>query len=303
MTIPTTGRTGTTTLSGSFVTNTSGGLSGLSSKLSSVVVLDEFGRDYRVDLTKTANAKQARADWSPISKAQFYENYNPYNKLNYYSFNGVVPSGDYDMRMSFNDYLGTALVDMGKTTKYNDQFKYRVGFGMMNERNGWMGNSVGGMFGQSGDSYTHFSNISGTYGLNKHVSVFGSAWMGLTNAKMAQTGLVTNVGDTQSYSWNMGLDYTNEAHSFGATVSQPVTVYKGTVDVTLPVAMSAEGVVQYSKERVSIAPTVNEYDFGAYYKYKTAGTNFIAYGEHQVNYLNQAGVANNVVGFALAKDW
>ena len=303
MTIPTTGRTGTTVVAGGFTTNTSGGLSALSTKLSSVVVLDEFGRDYRMDLSKAADAKQARADWNPITKADFYDSYNPYNKLNYYTFSGTVPSGDYDMKVSLNDYTGTMLMNVGKTTKVNDNLKYRVGFGLMNERNAWMGNSVGGMFGQAGDSYTQFTNISGTYGLNKNVSVFGSMWMGYTNANMTQTGLVTNLGDTQSYSWNMGLDYTKDGHSFGATVSQPVTVYKGTVDVTLPVGMSAEGVVQYSKETVSIASTVNEYDFGAYYKYRAVGTNFIAYGEHQMNYLNQANVANNVVGVALAKEW
>lgn len=301
--VPTTGRTGTVALSGVFSTNTSGGLSSLNSKLSSVVVLDDFGRDYRVDLTKAANAKQARADWNPITKAQFYDNYNPYNKLNYYTFNGTVPNGEYDMRMSFNDFLGTALVDVGKTTKYNEHFKYRVGFGMLNERNSWMGNSVGGMFGQAGDSYTQFSNFTGSYGLNKHVSVFGSAWLGYTSARMDTTGLITGISDTQSYSWNMGLDYTRDEHSVGATVSQPVTVYKGSVDVSIPTSVTATGTVNYSRERVSITPNTVEYDLGAYYKYKTLGTNFIAYGEHQMNYLNQAGVNNNVVGFALAKDW
>ena len=301
--VPTTGRTGTVALSGGFSTNTSGGLSSLNSKLSSVVVLDDFGRDYRVDLTKAANAKQSRADWNPITKAQFYDNYNPYNKLNYYTFNGTVPNGEYDMRMSFNDFLGTALVDVGKTTKYNEHFKYRVGFGVLNERNSWMGNSVGGMFGQAGDSYTQFSNFTGSYGLNKHVSVFGSAWLGYTSARMDTTGLITGISDTQSYSWNMGLDYTKDEHSVGATVSQPVTVYKGSVDVSIPTSVTATGTVNYSRERVSITPNTVEYDLGAYYKYKTLGTNFIAYGEHQMNYLNQAGINNNVVGFALAKDW
>jgi hypothetical protein len=120
---------------------------------------------------------------------------------------------------------------------------------------------------------------------------------------LSNTGLVTNVGNTQSYSWHAGLDWSQDAHSVGATVSQPVTVYQGSVDVTIPVAMSAEGVVQYSKERVSIASNVNEYDVGAYYKYKAKGTNLIAYTEHQINYLNQVGVTNNQVGFALTKEW
>jgi hypothetical protein len=254
-------------------------------------------------MSKAADSKRARADFNPITKAQFFESYNPYQKLNYYTFNGTVPNGDYDFKFAMNDYASTAMFDMGKTTKYNDNFKYRVGFGMLNENNAWMGNSISGSFGEVNRSMTQFSNISGVYNLNKRVSVFGSAWMGITQANLSSSGLITNVGDTQSYSWNMGLDYTQDSHSFGATVSQPVTVYKGTVDVNLPTNISADGTVNFSRERVSIAPSVNEYDFGAYYKYRAVGTNFIAYGEHQVNYLNQAGINNNLIGLALAKEW
>ena len=300
--IPTTGRT-KVLLSGGFNTNTSGGLSALNSKLSSVMVTDEFDRDYYVDMSKTANSKRARADYNPIAKAQFYENYNPYNKLNYYSFSATLPAGEYDMKIALNDYTSTAMFDMGKLTKVNDAMKYRVGFGMMNENNAWMGNSIGGSFGEVNQSMTQFTNFSSTYNLNKHVSVFGSAWVGYTTANLQRSGLVTDVGATQSYSWNMGLDYTREGHSFGATVSQPVTVYKGDVSVAIPTGYSADGAINFSRERVSIRPDVNEYDFGMYYKYKTKTMSLITYGEHQVNYLHQSGVNNNQVGVALAKEF
>jgi hypothetical protein len=300
--IPTTGRT-KVLLSGGFSTSTSGGLSALNGKLSSVMVTDEFDRDYYVDMSKTANNKTARANYNPVAKAQFYENYNPYNKLNYYSFSATLPAGDYDMKIALNDYTSTAMFDMGKLTKVNDAMKYRVGFGMMNENNAWMGNSIGGSFGEVNTSYTQFTNFSSTYNLNKHVSVFGSAWLGYTTANLTRSGLVTDVGATQSYSWNMGLDYTREAHSFGATVSQPVTVYKGDVSVAIPTSYSADGAVNFSRERVSIRPDVNEYDFGMYYKYKTKTMSLITYGEQQMNYLNQSGVNNQQVGFALAKEF
>lgn len=300
--IPTVGRT-KVLLSGGFSTSTSGGLSSLNSKLSSVMVTDEFDRDYYVDMSKTANNKSARADFNPVAKAQFYENYNPYNRLNFYSFNATVPAGDYDMKIALNDFTSTAMLDMGKSTKLNDQLKYRMGFGMLNENNAWMGNSIGGSFGEVNTSYTQFTNFSGAYNLNKHVSVFGSAWLGYTQANLSRSGLVTDVGATQSYSWNMGLDYTREGHSFGGTVSQPVTVYKGDVDVAIPTSISADGAVNFSRERVSIRPDVNEYDFGMYYKYRTKTMSLITYGEHQMNYLHQAGVNNQQFGFALAKEF
>ena len=299
--IPTTGRTGKIALSGGFSTNTSGGLSAISSKLSSVMVTDDFDRDYYVDMSATANNKRARADFNPISKANFYEDFNPYHKLNFYTNSGKLQSGEYDFKFSANDFTSVGMAEFGKTTSFNDRTKLRLGFGMLNEYDAWMGNSISGVLGQVQSSYTSFSNLTGRYDLNKRVSVFGSVWVGYTEANMQSTGLITNVGATQSYSWNTGLDYTIDGHSFGATVSQPVTVYAGTVDVSIPVGYTANGAISYNRATVSITPNINEYDFGAYYKYRAASMNLIAYGEHQINYLNQAGVNNNVVGLALMK--
>ena len=295
--IPTTGAK--TALTGAFVTNTSGGLSAVATKLSSLMVTDDYDRDYYVDIAKAANAKRARADFDPISKAGFYSNYNPYQKLNYYTNNGSFQTGEYDIKLSMNEYSAQAMMEVGKTTQLNDFSTVRVGFGMLNEQRAWMGNSISGAFGQVDGSYTAFTNVSGKTNLNKNVSVFGSVWLGNTTANLAQTGLVTQVSDTQSYSWNMGVNYTQNAHSFGATVSQPMTVLSGTVDVALPTGYTATGDVAYTKATVSITPTVNEYDFGAYYKYNTATTNLVVYGEQQVNYLNQAGVFNTQVGIAV----
>jgi len=299
--IPTTGST-KIALGGSFSTSTSGGLASVGS-LSSVMVTDEFGRDYYVNMASTANTKRATGNFNPISKANFYEEYNPYNKLNYYTNGGKVALGQYDVKMSMNDYTQTGLVEMGYTTKLNDKTNYRVGVGVLNERKAWMGNQISGMMGEVDGSYTQFMNFSGAYNLNKNLSLFGSAWLGYTQANLQTSGLITNVGATQSYSWNMGVDYTKEKHSIGATLSQPVTVSKGTVDVSVPIGYYANGSIAYDRSTVSITPTVNQYDTGIYYKYKTNTMSLITYGEHQMNYLNQAGVTNNQVGFALSKEF
>ena len=298
--IPTTGRK--VALGGGFSTSTSGGLASVGA-LSSVMVTDEFGRDYYVNMASTANTKRATGNFNPISKANFYEDYNPYNKLNYYTNGGKVALGQYDVRMSMNEFTQTGLVESGYTTKFNDKTNYRVGFGVLNERNAWMGNQISGMMGEVNGSYTQFMNFTGAYNLNKNLSLFGSAWVGYTQANLQTSGLITNVGATQSYSWSMGVDYTKEKHSFGTTVSQPVTVSKGTVDVSVPIGWTANGDVAYDRSRVNISPTAMQYDMGVYYKYKTKNLNLITYGEHQTNYLNQAGVTNQQFGFAFNKEF
>ena len=299
--IPTIGRTGVTATLGTFTTSTSAGLSALNTKLSSVMTLDSFGRDYYVDMSQASNNKTPRVAFNPITNASFYEDYNPYNKLTYFTNNGKLQSGDYDIKLSMNQYTSQAMAEIGKTTKFSDGTRMRIGFGSLNERNAWTGNSISGALGTVDSSYTTYTNIGGIHNFNKNVSVFGTAWLGYTQANLQQSGLITNVGDTQSYSWNIGLDYTKDAHSFGTTVSQPMTVYKGTVDVAIPVGLTANGAVAYDRSTVSITPNVNEYDVGAYYKYKTASLNLIAYGEHQMNYLNQPGVSNDQIGLGIVK--
>ncbi len=300
--IPTIGST-KVSLNGGFSTNSSAGLSAINGKLSSVMVTDEFDRDYYVNMAQTSNTKMARADYSPIAKAAFYEDYNPYNKLTYYTNNGKTSFGEYDLKVNINEYLQTGLAEMSKSTKLNDKTKMRIGFGSLNERSSWMGNNISGALGQVSGSFTQFMNFSSVYNLNKNFSLFGSAWMGFTTASMESTGLVTNVGKTETYSWSVGADYTNERHSFGTTVSQPVTVSRGTVDVSIPIGWTAAGQVAYDHSTVSIRPTVQEYDVGMYYKYKTPTMSLITYGEHHINYLNQVDIQNNLFGMAISKEF
>jgi subtilisin family serine protease len=301
--IPTIGRTTAVAPTGGFSTNTSGGLSSLNGLLNSVMALDSFGRDYYVDMSRASNNKTPRVAFNPIANASFYEDYNPYNKLTYFSNNGKVQSGAYDVKLSTHQFTSQAMVEVGKTTLIGTNTKMRVGFGALNERNAWIGNSISGAMGTVNSSYTSYTNLGGTHNLTKEVSICGTIWLGVTQANLQQSGLITSVGNAQSYSWNMVLDYTDSVHSVGTTVSQPMTVYKGTVNVAIPVGLLADGAIAYNRSTVSITPTVNEYDFGVYYKYKTSSLNLIAYGEHQLNYLNQRGVANNQVGLGIVKNF
>jgi subtilisin family serine protease len=299
--IPIDGRYGKTApVDGVFSTNTSGGLASVSS-LSAVMVVDEFGRDYYVDLSSAANAKRPRADFNPIAKANFYEDYNPYTKLNHYTFNGATASGAFDVKMSLNDFTNNMMFESGKAIELNKYSKMRIGFGMMNEQNAWMGNQISGSLGRVSGSITQFMNVSGVYNFNRNLSAFGSAWLGYTQANLQNPGLITNVSNTQSYSWNVGLDYTKKSHSFGATFSQPVTVYQGTVDVNVPVGYNANGTIAYDRTTANISPSVLEHNLGIYYKYKTDTMSLIAFGEHQNNYLNQNGVTNQQIGLAINK--
>ena len=307
--IPVDGRYGKTIpISGSFLASGSDGLSDVGA-LSSVMVTDEFGRDYYVDMSYGSNTKKKKATpFNPISKGQFFTDHNPYDNLNYYTSSSKVSlatdqdgTSFIDMTMKMNQDTGVGNFEFGHTTKYTNDLSVRVGFGMLNEDQAWMGNEINGALGEMEDSYTTYTNITGTQKLNKRLSMFGGVWYGYTQSGLNKTGLVTDVSDTQSYSWNVGLDYTVDKHSIGTTFSQPVTIHEGTVDVSVPVGYYRDGSIAYDRSSVDMSPDVNAYNVGMYYKFKSDDSDLelVTYGEHQLNYLNQEGETNNVVGFSL----
>ena len=307
--IPVDGRYGKTVpISGSFLASGSDGLSDVGA-LSSVMVTDEFGRDYYVDMSYGSNTKKKKTTpFNPISKGQFFTDHNPYDNLNYYTSSSKVSlatdqdgTSFIDMTMKMNQDTGVGNFEFGHTTMYTNDLSVRVGFGVLNEDQAWMGNEINGALGEMEDSYTTYTNITGTQKLNKRLSMFGGVWYGYTQSGMNKTGLVTDVSDTQSYSWNVGLDYTVDKHSIGTTFSQPVTIHEGTVDVSVPVGYYRDGSIAYDRSSVDMSPDVNAYNVGMYYKFKSDDSDLelVTYGEHQLNYLNQEGETNNVVGFSL----
>lgn len=313
--IPVDGRYGVKVpLSGAYMTNSGGG-DELAAALSSVMVADEFGREYYVNLATTAQAKAKRASWNPLTKANFYaKGFNPYQQLNHYTGSGSVQLKEVDMKMSYNEYDATGMFEMGHTTAFgsNDSSKFRLGFGALNEQNTWMGSSISGMMGEVSGSYTTYTNFQGSHNLNDNWSVFGNYWMGYTQVDQTSKGFVTGISDTETYSWSTGIDYTKGEHSVGFTVSQPVTVSRGTMNVSVPIGFNANGQVVNQNHKVDMAAKVQEYDFGTYYKFNssevkmgkgTSNVSFTGFAEHQMNYLNQEGVDNNVAGFMFEMDF
>lgn len=148
--IPVDGRYGEVTpVSGSFLSSGSDGLSSVGA-LSSVMVTDEFGRDYYVDMSYGSNTKKKKTQpFNPISKGAFFTDHNPYDNLNYYTSSSKVSlqvnqdaTSFIDMTMKMNEDTGVGNFEFGHTTKYTEDFSLRVGFGMLNEDQAWMGNEI-----------------------------------------------------------------------------------------------------------------------------------------------------------------
>jgi len=291
--IPTTGRT-KSAVSGVV---TSAGLSSINSKLSSVMVTDSFDRDFYVDLSRTT--QKPLDTFNPVARLDFYQDYNPFNRLNAFTFSRQAVAGNTTVKLSANDQLGTAMLSMNNT--WVSQAGYAWGFtgGMLNERGAWAGNNIGGSLGNVDNSYTTFIGANASYGLNNTDSVFGHVYVAATQAALDR-GLVSDISTTYSYSWSLGLDHTQDQHSVGAVVSQPVTVVNGSMELAIPKGYDANGNIRWDRSTVSAVSGTQEYDLGVYYKFKSDDVRVTMYAEHQINYLNQAGANRNVLGLGVS---
>jgi Subtilase family len=294
--IPTTGRT-KSAVSGAV---TSAGLNSINSKLSSIMVTDSFDRDFYVDLSRST--QKPLDTFNPVARLDFYQDYNPFNRLNAFTFSRQAVAGDTTVKLSANDQLGTAMLSMATNWLSDQQYIVGITGGVLNERGAWAGNNIGGSLGTVDNSYTTFIGANARYRLNNNNSVFANAYLGMTQAGL-NSGLVTNIGTTQSYSWSLGLDHTQDQHTVGAMVSQPVTVYNGQIELTLPQGYDANGKIRWERSAVSAVSAAQEYDLGVYYKFKSDNIRVTMYAEHQINYLNQAGANRNVLGLGFSAEF
>jgi len=294
--IPTTGRT-KSAVSGVV---TSAGLSSINSKLSSVMVTDSFDRDYYVDLSK--NSHRPVDTFNPVARVDFYQDFNPFNRLNAFTFNRAASVGGASVKLSANDQLGTAMLSMNNSWVTKDGYAWGFTGGMLNERGAWAGNHIGGGLGNVDNSYTTFIGANASYGLNNTDSVFGHVYVAATQAALNR-GLVSDISTTYSYSWSLGLNHTQDQHSVGAVVSQPVTVVNGSMELAIPKGYDTNGNIRWDRSTVSAVSGTQEYDMGVYYKFKSDAVRVTMYAEHQINYLNQAGANRNVLGAGFSMDF
>lgn len=291
--IPTTGRTtgAKVTLTGALATSGSASLS----KISNVMVTDEFERDFYVagsSLTvrphQEFNIHQTAIAYSSKNNFALFNNYTDYHSFNL---------GSTDMRV-FTDANKNSMFELGYT-KQLDYADLRTSIGAFTENDAWLGNRVSGAIGTSTHSYTTFVGVDLSKNLDSQTRTFAGFKYGVTNTNL-QNGLINNIGAIQSYTWNIGAEHTiNKNHLVGAILSQPVTVSRGIASATVPVAQDSEGVVQYANQRFNIAPDVKELRTGVYYKFNHKTANLLGFVEYRNNYMGQAGITDTVVGLTL----
>ncbi len=271
--IPTSGRTTSSVSSTSSLSSSGGSGSSLSMlsnlpQLSRVMIVDEFARDFYVDMTKSITAKDTRK-FSDVQAAQQGMPYLSFQQQ-YGSFEqgGQFPIPGKDLTMGLynsKDVKGDWTSNITKGWNLSNNLKLKTTVGYMSEQKTWLGNATDGALAVGKNNDTQFGQIGLEYKLGTNTFSFDMG-QGYTKLSTVSNSLISSADTLQTQSMKIGWEQQlNEKSKWGITYSLPNRITKGGVNLNVPYATTLDGEIVYDKVRADLSSKTPEKDIGMFY--------------------------------------
>ena len=222
------------------------------SALSSMMVADEYNRDYYFDANNMVQTIDTRTA-SPTSAAMhgFAPDY-------YLGFNGgsIIPVTNSGTHIALNDNNNNVSI----VQQWN---KLTVGF--VNESDKFLGNFADNEFMRVNNSNTAYFGYSDSIELNNGISVFGNATIGATRLDVDNSSMLKSADVMMSNSATLGVSQTTGGNTFGFVTSMPVSITSGDAHFNIPSSVSANGDVVSTDINSSLKANKREIDVGVFY--------------------------------------
>jgi subtilisin family serine protease len=191
-----------------------------SSVLKNVQGLDDYNRNYTLDMTKAVIANpvatyRSSSSYLALSPAGYHEAAVPVNEN--YSIKMMQSQAGFATEVAYSEQ-GTS---------------YSVQFGSMTEKAGFLGNYGAGTM-AFGDSSTSYLQLGTEHNFGS-VAVFGSMGFGTTRTGSVQDSMIQLGNRISSQTWKLGVAKTNVFQNKDAvslSVVSPVSVRNGNATVT-----------------------------------------------------------------------
>ena len=269
--IPTTGRT-TSSVSTVSLSGTGGSGSSLAAlinvgQLSKVMIVDEFARDFYIDMTKSITVKDTRK-FSDVQAAQnnmpylsFQQQYGSFEQGGQYVIGEDLLFGLY----SSTDAKGDWSSNISKKWHLSKNLKFKTTAGYMSEQNTWLGNATDGALAVGKNNNTTFGQLGLEYNFGANTISFDVA-QGATKINTTSNSLVTGADTLQTQSMKIQFEQKLDDNSrWGITYSLPNRITKGSVNLNVPYATTLDGEVVYDDVRADISSKTPEKDIGIFY--------------------------------------
>ena len=266
--IPTTGRTNGPII-GTYGTYFSTGTVLPSNLLNlKVMVLDEYERDYYVNLGSSFQVKDMRKI-SDIDMMMNGHTYLPIQSM----YGNFAQGGNYNLGfMNFGIYSGENgngdfSANIGKNFMLSNKFKLKTSIGQMNEQDNWLGNSSDGALAVGDNNVTNFGQIGIEYQLGNNVLSFDYS-KGYTDVNTTDNSLITGFNNIETESMKLAYEvHKDQNNSWGFALSTPSHITNGTMNLTVPESRTLDGQVNYTNIESDMSSNKIEKDIGFFYNH------------------------------------
>ena len=269
--IPTGGRS-TSAAKVTGLTNTGGSGTALSAlaksgTLSNVMIVDEFQRDFYINLSQGITVKDKRKV-SEVNVQQSGSSYLPFQ----HSVGSFEQGGEWhitdDLKFGFSNsknVKGDYTTHVAKDWKVDDRLQVRTTMGTIGEKHTWLGNDSSGALSVGKNNKTYFSQIGLDYVKEKDTWSIDLG-RGLTTVNTSDDSMIKKVNTLQSQSLKLGYErHIDDYEKWGVTVSMPNYISRGSATVQLPYATTADGDIMYENVKTNLKTRTPERNIGLYY--------------------------------------
>jgi len=305
--IPTSGKT-TSTAKTTTISSTGGSGSALNSiaitqSLSSVMILDEFNRDYYVNLQNGIVNKDKRKI-SDVVIQQDKATYLPFNQafgnFEQKSESNIFPGLKLGINSNLNNTTGNKDYSsyVQQDLKLNNSFNVRTTLGTLTEDKTWLANESSGALSVGNHNTTNFTQIGLDYIETDNKFTFDIG-RGFTKVNTTSDSLIKNFSTIQSQSYKLGYERSLDAtNKIGLTYSLPSYIRKGYTILSVPYATTSTGDILNQDINTSLKAQTPEKNLGVYYtidKEQDTDWSFKYNAEYRKNIAGQDG--KNGLGF------
>jgi subtilisin family serine protease len=245
------------------------------SALNSMMVVDDYDRDYYFDANRTIQVNDTRTA-SPTSSAMhgFTPDY-------YIGYNGgsIIPLTNAGTHIAVNDNNNNISI----VQQWN-----KLTVGLVNEQDSFLGNFADSELMRVNNSNTAYLGYTDSIDLYNGVNVFGSATLGATRLNVDNTSMLKSADTMMSNSATLGVKQTEGGTTFGFVVSMPVSITSGSANFSIPNSVSIDGDVSNIDIDSSLKADRREIDLGLFYINRITNTSTLTANVEMRN--NYAGI-------------
>ena len=272
--IPTGGKTTSSTKTIS-LTNSSGTGSALNSIsktgiLANVMIVDEFSRDFYVNLQDGIIVKDKRKI-SDVTVQQDKVTYLPFNQafgtFEQKAETNILP----DTKIGFNSNLNSTTNNKDYSTylqqdlKLSNSFNIRTTLGTLTEEQTWLANESSGALSVGKYNRTNFTQLGLDYIETNNKFSFDIG-RGYTKVNTNGDSLIKNFSTIQSQSYKLGYERSiTNIDKIGLTYSLPSYITKGHTTLSIPHMTTVDGEIIYQDVKTNLKTKTPERNLGLYY--------------------------------------